>query len=156
MVENVRQKTLVELLASELHHAFPNEEFLRIEIEGVLQGLINSIRWTAVKTAYAEFDSGNLFRVESITTVDHFSTDIMPRADIVNRICDTSGLDEQTSSYALGVIEKSLDERIKKYGAVQVEYIGTITQSGARYVIDLSEKDHHVSPMTMAQGGFDF
>jgi|SRR5688572_15861584 len=156
MVENLRLKTLVELLASELRQAFPNEEFLRIEIEGVLQGLINSIRWTAIRTAYAELNSGNLFRVESITTADHFSTDIMPRGDIVNRICDTSGLDEQTSSYALGVIEKSLDERIKQYGAIQVEYIGTITQSGVGYVIELSERDHHVSPMTMAQGGFDF
>jgi|GEM_PF-3160449 hypothetical protein len=124
----------IDTLMSNLHERYPNEQFLLEEIDAIIQALMNSISWSALRTAQAEAQNGIIVRpVEMLETVDHFCTNVMSREEIVSRISDTSGLSDEISVQALEIIESITDSMLGDAGQIFIEHIGTIFrhESGA-------------------------
>ncbi|MBD0369706.1 MAG: hypothetical protein ICV60_02545 [Pyrinomonadaceae bacterium] len=138
-MRSLSENDLVCQLHVSLHKEFDDEEFLTAELRGVVQGLVNSLGWLALMTS----ERSDWEPVLSLYTDDHFSNEIMSRREIVGRIENTSGLSYEMSNYALGVIEKSVDNEteVENSSAVEIEHIGVIkANEWPRYVIHLSDE----------------
>ncbi|MGH9871197.1 MAG: hypothetical protein ACRD9S_01885 [Pyrinomonadaceae bacterium] len=153
MVSPLKSNTVIDEIVSGLSRDYPDEPFLREEIEEVFQGLINSLRWAALRHARAGAESGGLFKLNRLVTSDHFSTSLLTRDEIVNRVANTSGLDTEISSSILAVLDSLIDDQLARYGSLDMEYVGTITKDSDKgYAIELSS-DLRIAPgMDMGRG----
>lgn len=149
-------KYFLTQLNDELSKKFPDEQFLYEELDGIMQGLINSVRWSALRFAQTRVEDGYLFKVESVETADHFCSEWMGREEIVDRIENTSGLPTDIASYALSLIEITIDNVVfheKTPEALEIENLGTIQPGrNKEYIIDLG-RELRVSPGIGLDGG---
>lgn len=107
-----------------LQSVFTEEQFLNGELEGVVYGLVNSIRWTALRAAreqainesqMVEGAEGKVILnnpIETLETVNRFSSKWMDRDEIVQRIENTSGLTTEMAEIGLRMIENVVDQVI--------------------------------------------
>lgn len=128
---NLSYEHMVATLKVDLEEKFPDEAFLIEEMERILGGLTNSLRWVVLKKARRLAGDDGILK-EALTTLetsDHFSTEEMGRCDIVFHIQNTCGLDKEAASYGLQVIESTVDEAIRDGEVLYFEPIGRIRQS---------------------------
>ena len=131
-------KDILQTLNKGLISEYSEEQFLPEELEAVMQAIINSIRWSAIRYAEAQVLEGNPFEVETLLTVDHFCTEWMERDEIVCRIEHTSGLTYDQSVYALRYVEFLVDTYINGIDP-EIEHLGLIRDAeNGRYVIELA------------------
>ena len=140
----------VRLRFSEL---FPEEDFLQEELYGVIRGVITSLRWAALEEAQDYCEEGKLTKpVDTIRTTEHFTHRSIGRQEIIDRIANTSGLDEEMSSQALTTIENAIDGALEHDSIVEVELVGRIQSTPTHeYFIEL-DKNLQIKPHGSSEG----
>lgn len=141
-IVSLRVEDVVPFISRELELRYPDEQFLPDELEGVIQGLVNSVRWSVLRMAREQLQSGaSDFTIESIVTSDLFSSRLMRRDEIVGRIENTSGLTEEMSEHSLRIVESVVRAVTDEGGIIEFEHIGLIraSQSGG-YIIELDKE----------------
>ena len=129
----------VSVLAYNLDRKYPEEVMLRAELYAVVQGLLTSLRWSALRKASHLVKQGEAIEpIHNIETTDRFASEWMQRQEVVDRIVHTSGFPEELSESVLAIIEEIVDSTIRKEGSISIDDIGVIhsPQSG-HYSIDL-------------------
>ncbi|MEK6320821.1 MAG: hypothetical protein AABN33_03965 [Acidobacteriota bacterium] len=134
----------IAALAYRLDTKYPEETVLEAELYASVQALFTSLRWTALRLAKKLLDGGLLGEgVSKLETTDHFASEWMSREEIVYRIMDTTGFNEEMSAYSLSAIEEIVDsalseEAIVRGATVTIVGIGDIQSLGyPRYRINL-------------------
>lgn len=139
---NISTELYIEKLSAELSRLYPDEQFLYEELDGIVQGLVNSVSWSALKCAQEQAEDGLIARpVEAMNTIDHFCTAWMPREEIIYRIENTSGLSDDIAAQALKIIERLTDNLVEENNQIFIEHVGSInsTQPGI-YSIELASE----------------
>lgn len=129
-------EALIAGLGAKLEEKFVGEQFLREELEAVLQGLVNSIRFSAIRF----LERTNSIHVDYLVISRDFSNESMKLSEIVDRIQNTSGLSKEMASYALTVIGETIEIEVKRERELDVEHIGRIKLLDQRYNLELSEE----------------
>jgi len=109
-MKELLMEDLIIHLNDELGKSFPGEVFLREELEGVYQALINCV-WRSARKLHKQ-QPGD--RLKSLDVSKNFSTVQMKYSEIVNQVQNTSGLGSRMSSRALKVLEKRIGEELKE------------------------------------------
>lgn len=120
---------------------FKSDQFFDEEIREVTLGLVNSVRWSAVRIAEAYSVGGFLSEsVDDISTDDHFASDWMLKEEIIARIEDTSGLTTPYAEYCLEIIEKVVDMVVNRGDSLHLPFLGEIRASEpGKYKISLTD-----------------
>lgn len=133
----LEMKDLISYLDEELGKRFADEQYLREELEGVLQGLVNSIRWSVL----ADFEISGVLTVDTLEVFKNFSSRWMKQEEVVSRLGATSGLTKEVASYALEAIQHKIEEILNHQPNVEIEHIGKVSLLGPeRYIIELAEE----------------
>jgi hypothetical protein len=115
-------------LKLQLQMKYPDEEFLPEERTGVLRALFTSCRRSALRFAWEIKEQHPYDPIVKLSTEDRFSTKWVQRAEIIDLITFTSGLEEETSEYALDVMEKFIEKRLSDSNwTLEIEHLGAIT-----------------------------
>lgn len=131
-------RDILQPLNNEISRNFSDEQFLPEEMDAVMQAIINSVRWSAIRCAEEKVLNGNPFEVEALQTTDHFCTEWMDKDEIVCRIEHTSGLTYEQSAVALQYVEYLVDTFIAGIDS-EIEHIGLIRDAdNGRYLIELA------------------
>jgi hypothetical protein len=117
---------------------YPDQDFLPIEVAGVLKGFLISLRWSVLRSAQSKKETDPYSAIDELITQDRFATEWVTRAELVDRISYTSGLDGAMSEITLRVIEGVVQRQIEETGTAELESVGTIQAEGAGYRIALS------------------
>jgi hypothetical protein len=131
----ISAESLIDHLKRKLLEAFPREEFLHAEIDGILQAIVNYIHSAVL--AFAEKPAHRYGGIGGILTVNHFvmSDSEVAVADLLNEIVFTSGLTYSAAYYGLQEINEELDQRINGSSLVllrQVNVMSFCRQAGQR------------------------
>jgi hypothetical protein len=118
-----------------LNASFPEAEFVFAELDSIMIGLYNSIRWSIVRRA----DSEPGRPVLDLPTTDCFASPWMSRDEIVQRISDTSGLEDEMADIALRSIESAVRLSLSENDALAIPPLGVITKGRHGFVIELSD-----------------
>lgn len=119
-----------------LNAAFPEQEFVWAELDAVLTALYNSIRWSVLRRAETETDQR---AVTELPTTNGFASKWMKRSEILQRICDTSGLDLHMSETCLVSIERAFQLASTESSEVAMPPVGLLRKHRRGYLIELSE-----------------
>lgn len=139
-------KQLIFDLFNHLSEKYPDEQFLNEELNGILQGLINSLRWTALRYAKQQLSEGNAFEAKILETNNIFASDLMENEEILFRLENTSGLSQEIANEALSYISFIVDRTVSEEKQIIIENIGSIESNGdKRYCITLGS-DLAISP----------
>ena len=154
-IETIVSFKTIDLIFSidkELKKSFPETQILAEEIEGVVQGLVNTVKWSVLRSAIEQAHGGLLGSgVGIVETSDSFSSSWMNREEILNRIENTSGLPEEISSEALKIIESIVAAVVAQGSVLEIEHIGQIrARKGGGYSIDLAKELQILSGTTAA------
>ena len=144
---------LTNKMRVEFSQLFPEEVLLQEELYGVIRGLINSLRWAALEEAQDSCEEGKLTKsIDTIRTTEHFNSSRMGRPEIIDRIANTSGLNDEMSSHALTTIENEIDNAFAFDSVVEVELIGRIQSTLTHeYFIEL-DKNLQIEPHGSSEG----
>jgi hypothetical protein len=127
---------LVQSLRAALASKF-QDDYLDIELDAVIQALVNSVGWAAIRYANS---IGRSEPVRTLVTTDGLAVErSMPRRVIVKKVGHTSGLDLEQSAAAIKCIESSIDTILEYEPSVAVEHIGVLRRSGSGYLIELDK-----------------
>lgn len=116
---------LIARIRDALQYNFPDDQFLDGELEGVIHGLINSVRWTVIRAAREQTNNSQMREsaegkvtlnedIGTLETINRFSSRWMDREEIVYRIENTSGLSTEMAEVGLKMIENVVDEVVVK------------------------------------------
>jgi len=137
----MKELTPAELIAhldASLKSKFEGEEFLPAELSRVLAGIVACVRRSVLRSAQQEESSPG--PIDVLVTLDHFCTPWMGRGEIVDRIENTCGLDQEMSWYALEAVEQKIDAALSAAPSVEVKNLGVIEGSELpSYKIHLAE-----------------
>jgi len=126
-IPNVSADLYIEKLGAELKKLYPDEQFLYEELDGIMQGIIGSLSWSALRCAQDQAQGEHIVRpVETLETIDHFCTTWMPREEILYRIENISGLPEEVVDRALKIVEGFTDHLVDENDQIFIEHIGSI------------------------------
>jgi hypothetical protein len=154
--EGYSQRSLVdwEMLMNELYRALvrsvPGEKFIPAEAQGVLQGLVHSLRSAVLMTAKEQARGVPLTQaVVTFETTDGFCSVRVDRTEIEACIQDASGISPKAARMALMWLERYVRARLVQTDAIYVDHIGRVRVSGHGFRIELAP-ELQIHPRSLA------
>jgi len=129
-------KQLILEFCGRLNKRFPGEGIIYEELDAVLTGLYNSIRWSVLRRAESEQELGN---ITELPPTEGFASKWMERSEIIERIGDTSGLDDKMAEACLDIVEQMVERSLAEAATVALPPMGRITKGRVGFMIELSE-----------------
>lgn len=154
--EGHSQRSLVdwEMLMNELYRALvrsvPGEKFIPAEAQGVLQGLVHSLRSAILMNAKEQARGLPLAQaVVTFETTDGFCSARVDRNEIEACIQDASGISAKAAQVALMWLERYVRARLVQTDVIDVDHIGRVRVSGRGFRIELAP-ELQIHPRSLA------
>lgn len=137
-----KYSNIITTLHENLSKQFPDVEpkLIDEELDGIITGFYNSIRWSVLYMAKDQL-KGDVLRdpIKQLHTTDGFGSEWMTRAEIIEHISATSGLDDKMSEKSLNIIEGYVNKLIEDKTAVEFSPVGRLEKSNNGYRITLGQ-----------------
>ena len=136
MANTIYAKQLIVGCWEHLSYRFPDEDFVFAELDGVLTGFYNSIRWSVLRRAR---QAPSQEAIIDLPTTKDFASKWMGRDEIIDRIADTSGLEDTMAETCLTSIEVAVALSLAENETVAIPPIGVVTKARRGYLIQLDK-----------------
>lgn len=124
---NYSKEEFFTYLNEQLEDEFYDAQFFYVELRGILQGIVNSLRWSALRCALENNESNEAATSKDILMIRrNFANQWMKETEIIDRIKNTSGVNSSVARYALKAIYRLVLENINLGNRVRLPAIGVI------------------------------
>ena len=135
MIITFYPRQLIVAIYDALKEEFPKEHVLYVELDSVITGFQNSLCWSALRNPNSSVENP----INTIIVESSFESEWMPRPEIVDRIANTSGLNQTMSASCLKAIETMISRAMAEADVVVLEPICTLRRAEeGRYELELN------------------